>query len=61
MDQAAFLEDLDRRQNAVMDQLADLNVSIEALLKECLAARDQATQTVQTDPLGRLSRSSAKQ
>lgn len=50
MDQAALLEDLDQRQNAVLDQLAALNASIEALLKECMTAREQANDAVQVDP-----------
>ena len=34
MDQSALLEDLDRRQNEVLGQFAELNARIEALLKE---------------------------
>jgi hypothetical protein len=48
MDQAALLDDLDQRQNAVLEQLAALNTSIETLLKECLAARDQAVDSLHT-------------
>jgi hypothetical protein len=50
MDQAALLEDLDQRQNAVLEQLAELNASVEALLKECLSTREQASEAVQADP-----------
>ena len=40
MDQAALLEDLDKRQNDVLARLAELNATIEKLLKECLATRE---------------------
>ncbi len=56
MDQSALLEDLDLRQNGVLDRLAELNASVEALLKECLATRDQACQAVDADPLNGIPR-----
>jgi hypothetical protein len=46
MDQSALLDDLDRRQNAVLEHLDALNASVEALLKECLVAREQACQSL---------------
>ena len=49
MDQTAFLEDLDQRQNAVLDQLAELNARVEALLQECLQGRE-AENTVEYPP-----------
>jgi hypothetical protein len=49
MEQFALLEDLDQRQNSVLDRLSELNASIEALLKECLVARDQACQVVDAE------------
>ena len=49
MDQTAFLEDLDQRQNAVLDQLAELNARVEALLQECLQGRE-AENTVESPP-----------
>jgi hypothetical protein len=41
MDQSVLLEELDVRQNEVLDRLAELNARVEALVKECLVARDQ--------------------
>lgn len=49
MDQSKLLEELDQRQNDVLDQLATLNSRIEAFLQECLAERDQACQGTDVD------------
>jgi hypothetical protein len=49
MEHSALLDDLDQRQSAVLDRLTELNEKIEALLKECLTARDQATQAADAD------------
>jgi hypothetical protein len=42
MDQHDLIENLDTRQNDVLDRLAELNARVESLLNECLAARDEA-------------------
>jgi hypothetical protein len=44
MDQSALLDDLDRRQNEVLDRLAELNARVEALLQECMTARENAAE-----------------
>jgi hypothetical protein len=42
MEHPDLIEDLDKRQNEVLDRLAELNARVESLLNECLAARDEA-------------------
>ncbi len=37
--QRTLLDEIDQRQNEVIDQLDDLNHQIESLLKECLGDR----------------------
>ena len=49
MDERALIEDLDARQNTVLDRLAELNARVESLLNECLAARDQSLKTVEEE------------
>lgn len=49
MDERALIEDLDARQNTVLDRLAELNARVESLLGECLRARDAALRVAE-DP-----------
>ena len=49
MDQRALIEDLDTRQNDVLDRLAELNARVESLLNECLAARDEALKAAEAE------------
>jgi hypothetical protein len=49
MDQRDLIEDLDTRQNDVLDRLAELNARVESLLNECLAARDEALKAAETE------------
>jgi hypothetical protein len=48
MDQRELIEDLDGRQNDVIERLAQLNSRVESLLNECLTARNQASKAVDT-------------
>ena len=52
MDQRDLIEDLDTRQNHVLDRLAELNARVESLLNECLAARDEALKAAGTESSG---------
>jgi hypothetical protein len=49
MDQRELIEDLDTRQNDVLDRLAELNARVESLLNECLAARDEALKAAEVE------------
>lgn len=38
--QASLIDELESRQNDVLDRIAELNARVEDLLNECLVARD---------------------
>lgn len=42
--QRTLIDEIDDRQEALLNDLSSLNARVEALLNECLAARDQQRQ-----------------
>ena len=49
-DQRSFLEELDARQDSVLEKLAELNQRVEALLSDCLANRSDASEIRRAEP-----------
>jgi hypothetical protein len=51
-EQRSLLDELDARQNEVLDQLDELNQRIESLISECLPSRAEAASQPTPSPTG---------